>query len=148
MDGSAVEVILLEVAENAFCIEIGAVREIRGYTAVTPLPNAPDHLLGVINLRGTVMPVLDLRARLGLGRTQPSGRHVIVVVSHAGKTAGLLVDAVQETMVLGREHLQPPPDCAAPTGGHVVDAIVALEGRIFSRLSTPALLPEPAAVAA
>lgn len=141
------ELIVLEVAGADFCIDIGCVREIRGFTAVTPLPHAPDDVLGVMNLRGAVMPVLDLRARLGLGRTEPSGRHVVVVVSHEGKTAGLLVDAVQETMILDPEQLQPPPQHAGLRGDAVVDALVALEGRIVSRLSTPALLPTPAVAA-
>ena len=146
-DGAPLELILLEVAGADFCIDIGYVREIRGFTAVTPLPQAPDHVLGVINLRGAVMPVLDLRAQLGLGRTEPTGRHVIVVVSQDGKTAGLVVDAVQETMIVEAGRLQPPPEFAGARGEAVVDAIIALEGRILSRLSTPAVLA-PAAAAA
>lgn len=146
-DGAPMELILLEVAGNDFCIDIGYVREIRGFTAVTPLPHAPDHVLGVINLRGAVMPVLDLRARLGLGRTEPTGRHVVVVVSQDGKTAGLLVDAVQETMIVDAGCLQPPPEFAGGRGEAVVDALIALEGRILSRLSAPAVLP-PAVPAA
>lgn len=142
------EFILLEVAAGTYCVDIGAVREIRGFTAITPLPHAPEHVLGVINLRGAVMPVLDLRARLGLGRTEPSGRHVIVVVSHGGKTAGLLVDAVQETLTLAPEQLQPAPEYLGPAEARIVDAIIALEGRVLSHLSTAALLPGPDAVAA
>ncbi|OHB30080.1 MAG: chemotaxis protein CheW [Phenylobacterium sp. RIFCSPHIGHO2_01_FULL_69_31] len=137
----AVELILLEVAGADFCIDIRSVREIRGFTASTPLPQAPDFVLGVINLRGAVMPVLDLRARLGLGKTEASGRHVIVVVHHEDRPAGLLVDAVQETMILPMDQLQPPPRYDNGPGEAFVDALIPLEGRILSRLHVPSLLP-------
>lgn len=142
-DGT-MEIIVLEVADAAFCIDIGSVREIRGFTASTPLPQAPDFVLGVINLRGAVMPVLDLRARLGLGSTEATGRHVIVVVQHEGQTAGLLVDAVQETMILDVAQLQSPPRYEGGPEEAFVDALIPLEGRILSRLSVPSLLPQEA----
>lgn len=144
----AVELILLEVAGHDFCIDICAVREIRGFTASTPLPQAPDFVLGVINLRGAVMPVLDLRARLGLGRTEASGRHVIVVVHHEGQTAGLLVDAVQETMMLDASQFQAPPRYEGGPQDAFVDALIPLEGRILGRLSVPTLLPSEDLLAA
>jgi purine-binding chemotaxis protein CheW len=147
LDG-AVELILLEVAGHAFCIDIRSVREIRGFTASTPLPQAPDYVLGVINLRGAVMPVLDLRARLGLGVTEATGRHVIVVVQNEGQTAGLLVDAVQETMMIPAEQLQPPPQYEGAPEDAFVDALLPLEGRILSRLSVPVLLPRDTLVVA
>ena len=142
------EIILLEVAGHAFCIDIGSVREIRGFTASTPLPQAPDYVLGVINLRGAVMPVLDLRARLGLGVTEVTGRHVIVVVHNEDRPAGLLVDAVQETMMLDLGQLQPPPRYEGGADEMFVDALIPLEGRILGRLSVQALLPQEALAAA
>ena len=138
----AIELILLEVAGTDFCIDIRSVREIRGFTASTPLPQAPDFVLGVINLRGAVMPVLDLRARLGLGTTEASGRHVIVVVHHGETLAGLLVDAVQETMILPAEQLQPPPRYEGGPADVFVEALIPLEGRILSLLSVASLLPQ------
>lgn len=145
----AIELILLEVAGHDFCIDIRSVREIRGFTASTPLPQAPPYVLGVINLRGAVMPVLDLRARLGLGVTEASGRHVIVVVHCGGQTAGLLVDAVQETMMLSPGQMQDPPKYEGGPEEAFVDALIPLEGRILSRLCVPTLLPqEPLATAA
>lgn len=140
----AIELILLEVAGHEFCIDICSVREIRGFTASTPLPQAPEFVLGVINLRGAVMPVLDLRARLGLGRTEASGRHVIVVVRHGDRPAGLLVDAVQETMILDAGQMQPPPRYEGGPSEAFVDALIPLEGRILGRLNVPSLLPDEA----
>lgn len=135
----ALELISLEVAGGAYCIDIHSVREIRGWTAATPLPDAPEHVLGVMNLRGAVMPVIDMRARLGFGPTTPTGRHVVAVVRHGEQLAGLLVDVVQETLRVEPAELQLPPGDSAGQG--LVDALFPREGRIFARLSLPAVLP-------
>ena len=74
-----IELNSFEIADQEFCIDIRSVREIRGWTQTTRMPHTPPYVLGVINLRGLVMPVLDLRSRLGLGETKTSSRHVFVV---------------------------------------------------------------------
>ncbi len=144
-----VELISMDIAGQEFCIDIRAVREIRGWTPATPMPHAPPFVLGVINLRGLVMPVVDLSGRLGLGATEPSTRHVIVVVQQGERTAGLLVDAVQETFVVEETLFQPPPNMGEMADSlRLIDAILPLEGRMLSRLVVEALLPLEAALAA
>lgn len=140
------ELISFEINGQEFCIDISVVREIRGWTAATPMPQTPDYILGVINLRGAVMPVFDLRSRLGLGRTEPSSRNVIVVVQTEGQMVGLLVDAVQETFMVDAEVLQAPPVMDA-IGEVFVDAIIPMDGRMLSRLVVAALVPRSAAAA-
>jgi purine-binding chemotaxis protein CheW len=145
---SPIELISFEIAGQEFCIDIRTVREIRGWTQAMPMPHMPDYLLGVINLRGAIMPVLDLRARLGLGVTEASTRHVIVVVQQGARTAGLLVDAVQETFVVEQSRFQPPPNIGESSAPCFVDAILPLEGRMLSRLVVGSLLPAEAQAAA
>ena len=82
---SARELISFMIGVQEFCLDIGVVREIRGWTETTPMPYAPDYVHGVINLRGTVMPVVDLCRRLGLGETIPTQRHVIIVAMVSGE---------------------------------------------------------------
>ncbi|MGH6999370.1 MAG: chemotaxis protein CheW [Phenylobacterium sp.] len=142
------ELISFEIAGQEFCIDIRAVREIRGWTAATPMPHTPPYMLGVINLRGSIMPVLDLRARLDLGRTEASSRHVIVVVQHEERLAGLLVDAVQETFVVDEALLQSPPDMDSTSSAQFIDAILPLDGRMLSRLVVASLLPATGRMAA
>lgn len=141
------ELISLEVADQEYCIDVNAVREIRGWAPATALPQSPDYIRGVINLRGTIMPVLDLRSRLGLGLTEPTSRHVIVVVEAGGKLSGVLVDGVRETFKVGEDQLQSPPHWE---GGEdrFVDAIIPIEQRMISRLVVTALLGEAVALAA
>lgn len=136
------ELISFEIAGQEFCIDTRSVREIRGWTPPTPMPNAPPYVLGVINLRGVVMPVLDLRARLGFGETSASSRHVYIVAQQDERVVGLLVDAVQETFTVGPEMLHPPPVLDYGSAPPLVDAILTLEGRMLTRLVLNALLPE------
>lgn len=146
---SDVELISFEIAGQEFCIDIRSVREIRGWTPATRMPHTPPYVLGVINLRGSVMPVLDLRRRLGLGETEASSRHVFVVVQDGARTAGLMVDAVQETFVIDEALLQTPPDMDSSATEHFVDAIIPLDGgRMLSRLVVSALLPRQDLLAA
>ncbi len=146
--GSMLELISFEIGGQEYCIDVRSVREIRGWTPTTPMPQTPDYILGVINLRGTVMPVLDLRCRLGLGKTEPSSRHVIVVIQHDARMAGVLVDGVQETFQLAASLLQPPPAMDSDANNPFVDAIIPLEGRMLSRLVVGSLLPRETALAA
>ena len=77
-----------------YATDIMGVREIRGWTETTVVPHAPEYVRGVINLRGIVLPVIDLKARLGLGMTEASSAHVIIVLESGTRITGILVDAV------------------------------------------------------
>ncbi len=139
--GGTLELISFEIGGQELCIDIRVVREIRGWTPTTHMPQTPDYVLGVINLRGAVMPVIDLRCRLGLGVTEVSSRHVILVVEDGPRLAGLLVDAVQETFLVANSLVQPPPAMGSGPDQLFVDGIIPLEGRMLSRLVVSTLMP-------
>src|ERR1700733_10835762 len=90
------ELVIFKNGELEYCIDIMQVREIRGWTPATPIPRAPDYMLGVINLRGTVLPVLDLRMRLGGAKSEPTVRHAVIVVQDSNQLTGLLVEGVSD----------------------------------------------------
>ena len=140
--GVQVELISFEVAGQEFCLDTRSVREIRGWSAPTRMPSAPPYVLGVINLRGVVMPVLDVRARLGLGATTETSRHVYIVVQHEDHLVGLLVDAVQETFSIDSDMLQAAPAMNYGERGPLVDAILAVGKRMLARLVLSALMPD------
>ena len=146
--GSMLELISFEIADQEFCIDIRGVREIRGWTPATPVPQTPDYINGVINLRGAVIPVVDLRNRLGLGRTEPSSRHVILVIQDDERVAGLLVDGVNATFQVDAGLMQEPPPLESLVSERFVDAILPLDGRLLSRLVVSALFPHLALEAA
>jgi purine-binding chemotaxis protein CheW len=93
-----------------FAIEILRVQEIRALGAITPIPNAPTHIRGVINLRGTVVPVIDLRLRFGLDTTADPRFAIILVVTAHDRVVGLIADAVPKVLTVTREEVAPPPD--------------------------------------
>lgn len=111
-DVKARELIAFRIGQQEFCINIMAVREIRGWTVATALPHSPDYLRGVINLRGAVLPIIDLAIRLGLPSSEPTARNVIIVAQIGQQQIGLLVDAVSDILTLNEEHIQPTPDVA------------------------------------
>jgi purine-binding chemotaxis protein CheW len=101
--------------DELFALEILRVQEIRGLTPITPIPSAPEHIRGVMNLRGTIVPVVDLRMRFGLGESTFNRFTVIIVVLVGTRVLGLVVDAVSDVLDVAPTDIAPPPDL----GGHV-----------------------------
>ena len=138
----ALELISFCIGDQEFCLDIMAVREIRGWTVATPLPHSPPYVRGVINLRGAVLPILDLKARLGLGVAEPSARSVIIVVHIGKRLVGLLVDGVSEILAAERASVQPTPNVGCDSVGQFVRGIIAMEGRMISWIALDEILPD------
>src|SRR6476620_956534 len=94
------ELITFEVADQMFGIDIMAIREIRAWSPTARLPRVPAYVAGVVNLRGTVLPVVDLAARLGWEATEATPRHAIIVTQYAGQARGLIVDSVSDIVTV------------------------------------------------
>jgi len=107
---NSLQLIAFSIGEQTYGVEITTVREIRAWNGATPLPNSRDYVRGVINLRGTIVPVFDLRARFGEGRTSPTKNHVVVVMSVGEKWVGILVDAVSDILTVSRDDIHAVPD--------------------------------------
>ena len=142
------ELIAFRIGRQEFCVDIMSVREIRGWTPATPLPRSPGYMKGVINLRGTVLPIIDLGARLGLKTSEPTARHVIMVVHIGDRTIGLLVDAVSDIINMSDDLVQPTPDVASDQVKTFVKGLFALDGRMVSLIALDRVLPETEAEAA
>ena len=142
------ELISFRIGAQEFCVDIMVVREIRGWTPATPLPRSPDFVRGVINLRGAVLPIVDLAARLGFAVAEPTERHVIIVAQVDKQVVGLLVDAVSDILTVGDGVVQPPPDMASEMVRLFVQGLLAIDGRMISLISLDHLLPRPEAQAA
>jgi len=106
-DGSQFLTFLL--GEEYYGVEILRVQEIKGYPSVTRIPNAPTHINGVINLRGTIVPIIDLRAKFSMERVAYNAMTVVVVVVIRTRVMGLVVDAVSDVLTLAPQDIQPPP---------------------------------------
>ena len=136
------ELISFRIGAQEFCVDIMEVREIRGWTPATALPQAPPFVRGVINLRGAVLPIVDLGARLGLGAADPPDRHVIIVAQVQNQVVGLLVDAVSDILTVTDGMIQPTPDVASEMVRTFVRGLLAIEGRMVSFISLDRVLPD------
>jgi purine-binding chemotaxis protein CheW len=141
------ELLSFRIADQEYSVDIMSVREIRGWTRATSLPHAPDYVRGVINLRGAVLPVVDLGLRLGLLAGEPNERSVIIVVDLGGRTVGLRVDAVSDILSVPASDLQTPPELLSDQVDGFIRALTIIEGRMIRVLDVTAVLP-PVEVAA
>lgn len=141
------ELIAFRIGEQEFCIDIMMVREIRGWSPATPLPQAPDYVRGVINLRGAVLPVIDLGARLGLGACEPSVRHVIIVAQIGRRIVGLLVDAVSDILTVDAEAIKPTPQVGSAMVVTFLRGLLTENGRMISIIDADQILPQEALAA-
>lgn len=107
---SDMDIIAFSLRGQAFCVETTKVREIRGWVACTPVPHAPADVLGVINLRGEVVPIIDLAGRLGMGMTSGTERSAIVVAEVGTEVFGLLVDSVSDILTVDSAAIKPVPE--------------------------------------
>lgn len=138
---AATELLSFRVGGQDYSVDIMSVREIRGSAKATSLPHAPSFVKGVINLRGTVLPIIDLAARLGIETGEDSERNVIIVVDLGERTAGLMVDAVSDILAIPESEMQPPPDLAADEAHTFVSALTIVEGRMIRILDLNTVLP-------
>ena len=140
--GAARELISFRVGAQEFCVDIMAVREIRGWTVATALPQSPAYVRGVINLRGAVLPIVDLGARLGFASGEDSARQVIIVAQIGIQLVGLLVDAVSDILSVTDDMVQPTPEVASDTAKTFVRGLLALDGRMISLIGLDHVLPD------
>ena len=142
------ELIAFRIDGREFCVDIMQVRDIRGWTPATPLPHSPAYVRGVINLRGAVLPVIDMATRLGCKPTEPSVRHVIMVTQVENQIIGLLVDAVSDILTVTEADIQPTPDVASELAKTFVRGVLAIDGRMISLIALDHVLPAQEPMAA
>ena len=142
------EIISFHLAGQVFCVNIMAVREIRGWAPSTTLPHTPDHVLGVINLRGSVIPVIDMAIRLGLKPIEPTERSAIIVTQIASKLVGLLVENVSDMITVKNSDLQPAPDVLPEAERALTRAIIPVNNEMICYLDLDALFPNVEELAA
>lgn len=136
------EFITCEVAGQQFGLDIMAIREIRAWSPATRLPRVPHYMAGVVNLRGTVLPVMDLAARLGWDKTEPTPRHAIIVTHVGGQARGLIVDSVNDIVSLPTDALQQPDAAAQGQVLHFIEGLAPVNDRMVMVLNLDALCSE------
>ena len=128
------------LGDEEYGVEILNVQEIKGYAPVTPIPNTPAWVRGVMNLRGTIVPVIDLRLRLGMPPTEYGAFTVIVVLAVAAKVVGAIVDTVSDVLTIPEADVQHAPDLGVGIDVRFVAGIAQADGKLVILLDAESLL--------
>src|SRR5262245_29145790 len=144
-DGS--QFLTFRLGQEEYGVEILKVQEIKGYSTITPVPNTPAYFKGVMNLRGTIVPVVDLRAKFAMAETKYNQFTVIIVLTVGTKVMGLIVDAVSDVLNIPTKDIQPTPDFGAQVDAQVISGMAKAGEKLVVLLDIDRVLggAEPAA---
>ncbi len=137
------QVVGFRIGNETFGVRIGAVREIVRVPEITAVPSAPETIEGVINLRGKIIPVMDLRKRFGQTDVQPDKKNRILVVELENKLVGLIVNAASEVLRIAPSEIEPPGNLFAEGESGYVTGVGKLKGRLIILLDIAKLLHRP-----
>jgi purine-binding chemotaxis protein CheW len=125
-NGQSLEIIAFKLHEQQFCVRTTTIREIRGWGPAMPVPQSPKEVMGVMNLRGSVIPVINLATKLGMAAAEPTERSAVVVAEVHDLAIGLLVDSVSDILTVSTDHLQPVPEMGNLSSIAFSDGIIVM----------------------
>lgn len=135
------ELLTFRCGGQGYAVDIMSVREIRSWSQPTPLPHAPPYMRGMVNLRGSVLPVMDLARRMGQATTKDDPRNVIIVIQQGNRVHGLLVDAVSDIVHPNLDQLQDVPRIANEEESSMAERLFVVDEEMIQVLSTARILP-------
>jgi len=131
--------ITFTIGDEEYGVDIMAVREIKAWTETTHLPNTPEFMRGVLNLRGLIVPIFDLRCRFGMGLTEATKMHVVIIVKVEERLVGILVDTVSDIISISQEQLQQVPKMDRNIDDEYLSGLVTVAGRMVALLDVDLL---------
>ena len=132
---NSLEIIAFKLHDQQFCVRTTTIREIRGWGPAMPVPQSPSEMMGVMNLRGSVIPIINLAAKLGMPPTEPTERSAIVVAEVHHMAMGLLVDSVSDILNVSADLLQPVPDLNSTINTTFSDGIIVQQSGMICFLN-------------
>lgn len=134
------EFLSFQLGEETFCLEILKVQEIRGYAGVTTIANTPDYIKGVVNLRGEVVPILDLRIRLHFKQVEYNELTVVIILNLGEHNLGIVVDGVSDVIALNVDQIQDMPEMLSSIDTRFMTGVVTMDDQTFLLLDIEKLL--------
>jgi purine-binding chemotaxis protein CheW len=128
------------IGDDQYGVDIMAVREIKGWSQITRLPRQPDYMRGVLNLRGIMVPIIDLRCRFGQGMTEATPLHVVIVVQIGTRHVGLLADRVLDIVGCNASQVQPVPRIAQGSRVDFLSGLVTIESGMIALIDLSHIL--------
>ena len=129
--GTSRELLTFTLGKEEYGIDILKVQEIRGYDAVTTIANTPDFIKGVINLRGTIVPIVDLRIKFNLGNVEYNQFTVVIILNVASRVVGIVVDGVSDVITLGADQVKPAPEFSSTLDTQYIVGLGTVEQRMI-----------------
>ena len=145
-DSSELQLVTFEVASEEYAIDILSVREINRMLELTHVPQSPPEVEGVINLRGKIIPVLDMRKKFGIAQAQRDNNSRIVVVDVAGRVLGFIVDRVHEVLRISSDIVEPAPDMIGAVDTEYISGVGKLNDRLIILLNLQKLFADTEAL--
>ena len=139
-DGAGSEFLAFTLGSEEYGIDILKVQEIRGYESVTRIANAPEFIKGVINLRGIIVPIVDMRIKFNLGEPRYDQFTVVIILSIAGRVVGMVVDSVSDVTTLQPEQIRPAPEMGTALNTDYLVGLGTLEERMLILLDIERLM--------
>ena len=131
--------ITFAIGEDQYGVDIMAVREIKGWSEITHLPKQPEYVRGVLNLRGVIVPIVDLRCRFGQGMTEATALHIVIIVQIDSRLVGLLADRVLDIVSFESTQIQPVPRTASTSQVEFLSGLVTVENAMIALIDLPNL---------
>ncbi len=144
----ATELISFAIGADQYGVDIMSVREIKGWSEITHLPKQPDYVRGVLNLRGVMVPIVDLRCRFGQGVTEATPMHIVIIVQVEDRQVGLLADRVLDIVSFEASQVQPVPRVAQSGRVDFLSGLLTVDSGMIALIDLPRLLALPAEAAA
>ena len=129
--GFAQELLTFTLGAEEYAIDILKVQEIRGYDAVTTIANAPSFIKGVINLRGTIVPIVDLRIKFNVGTAEYTPFTIMIILNIGSRVVGIVVDSVSDVTMLRQDQIRPAPEFAATVDTKYINGLCTLGERML-----------------
>ncbi|MFO1185558.1 MAG: chemotaxis protein CheW [Bauldia sp.] len=146
--GGRVEYISFTIGANEYGVDIMAVREIKGWAEITHIPRQPEYVRGVLNLRGVMVPIIDLRCRFGQGLTEATASHVVIIVRVDARIVGLLADRVSDIVSFDTSKIQPVPRVVQASRLSFLSGLVTIDKKMLALIDLKNLFSMPVAAAA
>jgi purine-binding chemotaxis protein CheW len=134
------QLISFAIGDDQYGVDIMAVREIKGWTDITPLPGQAEYVRGVLNLRGIIVPIVDLRCRFDQGLTKATPLHIVIIVQIANKPIGLLADRVLDIVSLDDTQIKPVPRAAQTQKANFLSGLITTDTGMIALIDLPNLL--------
>jgi len=141
---ATIEFISFAIGDEQYGVDIMAVREIKGWSDITHLPKQPNYVRGVLNLRGSIVPIVDLRCRFGQGLTETTPLHIVIIVQIGQRQLGLIGDRVLDIVSVTPAQIQPVPKTDASNASNFLAGLVSTDDAMMALINLPHLVADDA----